>query len=656
MLGTYASALLLIAVAVPIGAAILRLSGAREWSWIAAAIGLAAVTTLAWPLAQLPGEGLTAGVVLLALALGATTYLFATAAAADRGRLLEALPAAALTLAVVSVPFIVEGHFGILGTGFNVDMSQHLFAAEWISQPLGPAPPLIAQGYPVGPHSLAVAAAEPLGGDLVPAFTGTTIAVPVLGALTAFALTRTLGGWRATVAALVAAVPYLVASYLAQGSFKELYLAIFIMGFAIWLDQLRKGEAGSGAPAALPGAVLGAGALYAYSGPGIAWLVGTAGIWGAIELVRLRGGRGASVRGELLPVAVAVAVLAVLIAPEVDRLANFGGNASTVADATDREPRPLSRGTEGVRDREPGAGGSGADDDPPTQTTIPVGTPAEGLDLFDDDLGNLFGDINPLEALGIWPTGDFRVEPGGGAIPAVAFYLGALLGAVALGFGIRGALARDETALVSALVAAIAIWAAARAISTPYATAKALQMVAPLAALLAARELLDPEFLKPKATTDARSLWRPALAVAFCGAALLSSGLALANAPVGPERYSAGIGKLRDRLVGEPTLMLAPPGQIADRHGDAYYGWELRGARPICVEAAPEEGPVGGEAPEGIRYVITVGAKKAAPFDDLEQVSRRRRITLWESTAYGPNSPPVQIDPNVPTDCALGLD
>lgn len=667
MIGTYASALTLISVAVPIGAAIMRISGARRFSWVSAAVGLAATTTLAWPLVQLPGEGVAVAIALVAAALASTIYLSTTGEPEDLVLIREGLPAAALTLAVVSIPFLVEGHFGILGTGFNVDMSQHLFAAEWISEPLGPAPSLIGQGYPVGPHALAVAAAEPLGGDLVPAFTGTTIAVPVLGALTAFAVVRRLGGWRAPLAAVVAAVPYLVASYLAQGSFKELYLAVFILGFAIWLDQLGTGEAGSGPLAALPASVLGAAALYAYSGPGIAWLVGTAGIWGAIELARLPRGRVTELRGAVAPVAVAVVALALLVAPEIDRLADFGGSASTVANATDREPAPdrgpqsptpetespsAGGGSGGEGESRPKAGGGDS-----SSATVTVGSePGDGLDLFNNDLGNLFGQINPLESLGIWPTGDFRVEPGDGAIPAIVFYAAALVGLVALALGVRGGIARGQTALVAALGVTVAIWLAARAISTPYATAKALQMVAPVAALLAVRELLDPSFLKPKASTSGRDLWRPGLALAFVGGALLSSGLALANAPVGPERYSAGIGKLRDRLFGEPVLMLAPPGQIDERHGAAYYGWELRGGRPICVEPFPEAGAFDQVAPVGIRFVITTGAKEAPPFEELELISRRRRISLWEARGYSPADSPVGIDADVPTDCEVDLD
>ena len=36
-----------------------------------------------------------------------------------------------------SVPFLVEGRFGILGTGLNPDMSQHLFAADRLAQGAG---------------------------------------------------------------------------------------------------------------------------------------------------------------------------------------------------------------------------------------------------------------------------------------------------------------------------------------------------------------------------------------------------------------------------------------------------------------------------------------------------------------------------------------
>src|SRR4029079_13416120 len=97
--------------------------------------------------------------------------------------LADGTPVALAAFVAVSIPFAAEGHFGVLGTGFTVDMSQHLFTASWIADPLGPAPELVKQGHPLGPHSLAVAAAKLAGGELVAAFSGITIAVPGLGAL-----------------------------------------------------------------------------------------------------------------------------------------------------------------------------------------------------------------------------------------------------------------------------------------------------------------------------------------------------------------------------------------------------------------------------------------------------------------------------------------
>jgi hypothetical protein len=636
MLGTYAAALVFLGASVPVGAAVLAAAGRSRWSWLAPALGLALITALAWWAVRLPGEGLTAlgAIVVVALLAGLWALPRVGPSAED---LREAAPAAGLTLLAVSIPFAAEGHFGILGTGFNVDMSQHLFAAEWIQSPLAPAPELVDQGYPVGPHSLAVAGAELTGGNLVTAFTGMTIILPVIGALAALPALRGIGPARATVAAVLVGIPYLVASYLAQGSFKELFEAVFVLAFAVWLTGVGRAEVG-GLRFALPGAVLAVGALYAYSGPGLAWLIGTLAVWALLELARDRRATLGTVREALPGIGIGLVVLVVLVAPEASRIADFGTSAGNVANANDAEP----------------AGSAGA--------RAQVGSSdAEGgqLDLFNDDLGNLFGDIPALEVLGVWPSGDFRVEPGDGAAPAVVFYAGALLGLVALAVGLESAWRRRRTALLAAFVAALAIWLAAWAVSTPYTTAKALQMLAPILTLIAARGVLDPAFSpppRPAAAGGLAALAGTALAVVFVAASAGSSALALANAPVGPERYTAGIAKLRDRLSGEPLLLLAPPGQVDDRHGVAYYGWELRGGRPICVEVFPESGSFGRPTPEGIHCVITVGGKKEPPFSDLVERSRRRRVTLWEAKGFAPaTAPPVAIDPDEPTSCRLGL-
>jgi len=229
---------------------------------------------------------------------------------------------------------------------------------------------------------------------------------------------------------------------------------------------------------------------------------------------------------------------------------------------------------------------------------------------------------------GIWPSGDFRVEPGNGSVPAVVFYLGAALGALALALGAIAARRQGEAALLAALVAAAAIWLAARVGSTPYTAAKALQMLAPVVMLIAARALVDP--LSPVPLRD-RS--RPArrgftvLVAAFAAAAAISSGLALGNAPVGPDDYTPGVRHLANRFAGESTLLLAPPNVVADQHGAEFYGWELRGAGETQVAAL--EAADGSPPPAGVSRVLVVGGSQEPPFSALKRIGSSNRVVLW---------------------------
>ena len=44
--------------------------------------------------------------------------------------------------------------------------------------------------------------------------------------------------------------------------------------------------------------------------------------------------------------------------------------------------------------------------------------------------GNLRQPLNPLEAFGVWPSGEFRITPANSSTPEIAFYLGGLLALV----------------------------------------------------------------------------------------------------------------------------------------------------------------------------------------------------------------------------------
>ena len=606
-LGTYGAALLVIGVSLALGGGVLALAGARRWSWTAPAIGLAAATMLAWWAVRLPGEGTTAlvvlGVVSVAAGALAAARLEGLGDAAGRG-----LPLLGIALAACSIPFVVEGHFGVLGTGFNVDMGQHLFAADWLSDPDAPAPGLYEQGYPLGPHALAAAAAV-LSGNLATAFSGVTIAIPVIIALTALSGLRARRRPAAYVAALAAAFAYLAASYLAQGSFKELFEIAFLLGFALWLAELPGSAAeDDSAPrwaVGIPGAVLAAGALYAYSGPGLAWLVGTLLLWGAFRLLADRAGARENVARALPAVVAALAALVLLAAPELDRIADFGGSVGTVSEASD------STGGD--------AGGGGAD-------PLRDRGRADKGPKFDNDLGNLFGQISPLEAFGIWPSGDFRVAPGDGAAPAAAFHLGALIGALALLVGLIAALRRREAALLAALAAAAAIWVAARVGSTPYTAAKALAMLAPLVTLVAARGLLDPGWIgrAPGRAGPAKQAFAAAALAGFG----LSAALALANAPVGPSSYSPGVGQLSERFAGAPTLLIAPDDVMEGEHGEEFYGWELREAGGSCVASVGETAALE-RAPNAFHYVLTVDGQDEPPFVGLVKAGDSAGVTLW---------------------------
>ena len=655
MLGTYAAALFVIVASIPVGGAVLRLSGRHEWSWIAPALGLALITVAAWLLVRLPGEGTAAVVGIGVLAIVCMPALPSLGFAGEE--LAQGAATGLLALIAVSIPFLADGHFGVLGTGFNVDMSQHLFVAAGIADPDSATPQLIRDGYPVGPHALAVAGSKFSGDNLVAGFAGVTIAVPVVIALTALAGTRDLGPRRAVLAAPLVALPYLVASYLAQGAFKELFEVAFLVGFVLWLRELgpalrtRGGHgAGDGIGFAIPGAVLTAGALYAYSGPGLAWLIGTLAVWALIALLRSRAEAVARLRPALAGIGVALVVAAVLVAPEASRIVDFGGNAGNVANvnaSTEARPILLAAAGEGEGQGQYPQGYTGYAPLPDEEK--PAGGERQ-KDLFDNDLGNLFGDIPALEMFGVWPSGDFRVKPGDGSIPAPIFYLAALLGLVALLVGLRRALAEREDALLAALAAALAIWLAALIASTPYTTAKALQMVAPVLMLISLRGVLQGSFapLRPRPGLGT------ALAAAFVLAAAGSSALALANAPVGPARYTTAVAKLREKLLGAQVLLLAPAEQIANDHAAQFYGWELRGADPVCVEALPESGRFEGPAPDGIAYVVTTGAASEAPFSDAHRIKSEDRIELWRIEDNGAE-PPITVDPGEPTNCEIQL-
>jgi len=539
VIGTYAAVVAVCVSALALGQASICLCGGRRWSWLAPAVGLALLCALCWGTVRLPGDGVVSAVAVLVLTLAALVYL--------RGRLEgagEALaagwPVALVALVAASLPFAVEGHFGILGTSFNPDMSQHLLAADRLAE--GHGSQLLNQGYPLGPHSIVVALNKGLGIGLVQGFSGLTVAVAILACLTALAAFADLPLLPRTAAALLVGLAYVVASYFAQGAFKETMQALFLLGFVLALRESTRTWADLPLRF-VPAALIAVGSVYAYSFPALIWLGGAAVLWLVVT------------RPPLRPLGLAFLAFFVLIAPEIGRMVDF-----------------------------------------------------HSFETFDPNgagLGNLFGQLSPFEVLGIWPSGDFRLAPGDGAVPAAAYYLGIAFALVLFAYGVVQLWRRREAAILAGLGAAGLAYAAARVGGTPYTAAKAIEIASPLVSLAVLLPLLGRVVGLIPAERGKVPPHRllPVAAGVFVAAAGLCSLLALANTPIGPTSFSSKLSDYR-RLVGEgPTLVVASPQLLSEQHGSPFLSWELRGGR-VCIQSTEE---ASGKPPAGVRFVIREG-------------------------------------------------
>jgi hypothetical protein len=529
MIATYASAALICAVSLLVGRAVLSLAGKREWSWLEPAVGFGAVLTAAGLLARAPGHGTSAtlAVILLAAIAAAVVWRFDYQAP---GAWREGLPVAVVVLIVLSIPFAISGRWGLLGVGFNNDLGLHLAWAEWLRSGFGPAAD---PGYPLGPHGLATATAAVPGIGLGQAFLGEIVAIGVLTGLTVLGALRSLTPGRRTIAAAMVAVPYLAASYYAQAAFKETAAALLVLAFAIWLTTIsKKGTMGavtagsrtpspdtqhraprdvSGAGVLLPALALAGGIFFAYSFAGIAWPVAIFVLWSlTLPEVRAALRPQALLRFLLRPVTLfailvlaGFAVLVTVVGPF-----GFAGSFNKVAGS------------------------------------------------------NTYGPVSPLEALGVWPASNYRLDAAGGArLPGLAGTISILALLVGVAWWVR----RREVTIPIALGAGALLYLVSLPSAGDYSQAKALMIIAPLAMLVIIRPLLE-EWLRGRGLL--RIGWA-VLAAAFIGGSVYSSFLVLRDAPVGPPGHGAELVAFLPFLHGQPVLYA---GQ------DRYAAYELLGA------------------------------------------------------------------------------
>lgn len=526
MAGILISAAIVCLVSLFLGQAALRLAGAREWNWLAPAVGLSVAMLIVAPMEHLPGRATTVAVLLAVLTVAAATWCLRSPP--QRPPLLDLLTAAPVFFLAL-VPFLTSGHGGILGVTVDNDMTVHLAFVEGLIHPAVAEVFPLPSDYPLSPHEMAAALSDGLGITADLAFSGWSMAVLVIGAWTVLAAVRNAAWYGKAIAATVVGVPYLIAAYYGQGSFKELAQAALVLAVVLCVSgcgpRLGRGRW-------VPLALLTGGVVSAYSPAGLSWVVAIVGLWLAgllaIQAWRRRLGEvPRAVRRELPALGIGVAVLVLVLLPQAHRMYEF----------------------------------------------IAL---REGTGVAVSDTGNLITRLPGWEALGIWNTYDYR-------LPASSAFLGGAWSwfVVALiVFGAFWSLRRGRWILPLAALAAMLLWKYSDRTQSIYVAAKGLAIASPLLLLVAVQPLVDRD---PQRRSRWRRAWPavPLLALVLLFQVAESDLRVLRFSPVGPTGHARQLMSFRPLIAGKHTLFLSE---------DEFYIWELVGSEvaPIALGATPQ--------------------------------------------------------------------
>jgi hypothetical protein len=178
------------------------------------------------------------------------------------------------------------------------------------------------------------------------------------------------------------------------------------------------------------------------------------------------------------------------------------------------------------------------------------------------ELGNLLGPISPFQLAGIWPAGDFRLDPV--SWPATIALVGLVLVAAAAGVGI--AARRRALGVLLYVPGVLTVAIATQLVGAPWLTAKALAIAAPallLAAVAAAAWLMA-----------GRRAFGVVLLAAMAAGVVWSNALAYRDVNLAPRDQLVELESIGHRIAGEgPTLMTE---------------YEPYGARHFLRDADPE--------------------------------------------------------------------
>jgi hypothetical protein len=613
MLAIYASTALITAASLLIGHAILGLLGWQRPAWLSGATGFGVLVVLSPFLVRLPGRATTAAILLGLLVIASAAIVLRDRRPAEVAEWPAGLAAALIVVALGSLPFLFNDRVGVLGEGiYTNDHAAQLYWAHWLQHGFGPEPSAVRFGYPVGPQAVAAIAATVTGTSLISAFNGLLLAIPALTALAALAALGELPAVRRIAVASLAGLPYLAASFLAQSSFKETAMALFVLAFAIAIGS----QSGLAAlrPDRPPGrAVLGvclilaAASVFTFSIPGLAWFAIALPIWLLVEAI---GGRNpidyrwiaASVREHRAVTAVGVLILIAIAALAIGPAVSFVDKINEVGNS----------------------------------------------------LGRLSSPVFPGEALGIWPEGDFRIVRGhvSGSLVAVA------IAVLAVAYGAWVLFRRRQFAILSLLVSGAIVYLGTREVAQIHVQAKALIVISPLVLLVSLRALAAPDGPLPPLRYAAGAL----VGLAALGSTLL----ALRAAPVGFDDRQAGLETLAEEIDGKSVAFLG-----VDRFS-AYYLRETlmrapAGYVPEDISSRPEKTWQQGLAADfdnlepakldQFDYAITTDAAYAStPPPNFEPVESSGDYTLWKREGEGPRSRVLDEggDPGAILDCVSG--
>lgn len=587
--------LLIIAGSLVAGRAITRACGQERWWGIEPAVGFAALMAVEGLLARIPGTRTALILGLVAVALASLWVL--------RRPRKDDLPdsplfwvAGLIAALLLGIPFVISGHWGLLGMGYNNDLGLHLAWAEWLRSGFGTE---ASDGYPLGPHGLTAALSGLPTMELGRVFIGQIAAIAVLSVMTAWAAVEPLGRWRRLLAALLVGLPYLIVSYYAQAAFKELATAMFLLAFVISLPRLTPLPQGSRLKAVLPQLVLLAGIVFTYSFPGLAWPAAALLAWLLTDPTFRARLRPSAVWSWLRRPVVAVSVLAG--AGLVAILAFLG---------------PFGFG-----------------------------------DAFSEvATSDAFGPVSALEGLGVWLTSDYRLA---GTVETPVPILLGVISVTALLVSLWWWRKKPRSPYPAAFLACAFLYLISLPWVGDYSLAKALVIASPITMVVILTALFSgPEGgWKPSQGMDFGA-WVTLTALFVVGAAA-SSLLVLRDASVAPPGHARELGAFRKQVQGS-TVLYADQDRFAP-----YYLTGAKVSVPLAEFPDPmvienPKKPFQGDAGQGVidfdsfegkslrnfDYVITSAAvfQSEAP-SFFTEVDRTNSYILWKRTGKAVDRP-----------------